>query len=299
MKKILSIVFAVCIIASMAALPVFASPAGASLGAIPKTADKIAVDAVKEAVYDKGLKLTIDTRGPDSAHAAELDTDTTGTAYIVYSDGFLHVYGEVSDAYVVEADELKQISEPWSTDSFEVFVDYGNLAATALQYRIDANGYPSFQFPDENSYGADVSVNDGKFEWAAKLVSGGYEVEFKIPATLKAGDEIGFLLQINDMLDEFTRSCVYVKSSLEPDSWTSELYDYVTLSADTVTGEAAPAPVVEEAPAVVEEAAEVAPAEEAPVVTAAPETADASVIIVIAAIAALGCAVVAKKIRVR
>jgi len=298
MKKILSTVLAVCIIVAIAALPIFAAPDGAELGKVPKTADKIVVDAVKEAVYDKALVLKIDARGPDSAHAAEPDTDTVGTAYIVYGDGFLYVYGEISDSYVVEADELKQMSEPWSTDSLEVFVDYGNKAATALQYRIDANGYPSFQFPDENSYGADVSVSDGKFEWAAKLVSGGYEVEFKIPATLNAGDEIGFLLQINDMLDEFTRSCVYVKSSLEPDSWTSELYDFVTLSADTITGEAGA--VVEEAVPAEKGAAEEVPAETVEVVevpTPAPDTADAGVMIIAAVVAALACAVAAKKIR--
>ena len=291
MKKLLVLALSIAILMSIS---VFAAPNGKNFGDVPVTTDDIAVDGVKDAVYDKGLKLIVDTRGPDSAHASEPDTSTTGEVYVVYADGFVHVFGDIKDSLIVPQDEAKQVNEPWMTDSLEIFLDYGNKAETPLQYRIDAYGYPSYQFPDQNSYGAEMSGTVGKFEWAAQQTATGFVTEFKIPATIKAGDQIGFLLQINDMVDPATRACVYVKSSLEPDSWTPELYDFITLSADSVTGieiiEEAAAPA-DEAPAA---AAETAPAAAAPV--AAPQTSDSFVLYAIVIIAILGTALVIKKV---
>jgi len=292
MKKL--IVFALTI-AIMMSISVFAGPNGKDFGNVPMTTDDIAIDGEKDAVYDKGLKLIVDTRGPDSAHGSEPDTDTTGEVFVVYSAGFIYVYGEMTDSLIVPQDEAKQVNEPWMTDSLEVFLDYGNKAETPLQYRIDAYQYPSYQFPDQNSYGAELSGTEGKFEWAGKQTSGGFTTEFKIPATVNAGDQIGFLLQINDMVDPATRACVYVKSSLEPDSWTPELYDYITLSAETVTGV-----VIEEVAAAPAEAApaETAPAATAPVTTVtAAQTSDLFAIYAIAIIAILGTALVVKKVK--
>jgi Domain of unknown function (DUF1083). len=292
MKKLLVVALAIAI---MMSISVFAAPNGKSLGDVPVTSDDIAVDGVKDAVYDKGLILKVDTRGPDSAHASEPDTSTTGVVYVVYSNGFLHIFGEMTDSVIVPQDEAKQVNEPWMTDSLEVFVDYGNKAETPLQYRIDAYGYPSYQFPDANSYGADKAGTEGKFEWAANQNGTGFVTEFKIPATLAAGDQIGFLLQINDMVDESTRACVYVKSSLEPDSWTPDLYDYIVLSADSVTG----IEIIEEAaaPAVEAPAAEVAATAPATAPVAAAQTSDSTVLYVVALIAMLGTALVVKKVR--
>ena len=290
MKKILSLVFVICLIMSVVSVSSFAAEAGANFGSVPKTSDAIAVDAEKDAVYDSGLILKVDTKGPDSAHGSEPDTSTTGVVYVVYADGFIHIFGEMTDSLIVAQDETKEINEPWMTDSLEVFLDYGNKSETPLQYRIDAYGYPSFQFPDKNSYGADVADTKGVFEWAAKKGGAGYTVEFKIPATVNAGDKIGFLLQINDMVDESTRACVYVKSTLQPDSWTPDLYDYITISADTVTGIVVEEVAAEEAPA-----AEVAAPVAAPVVAA--QTSDMSIITAIGTMLTSGAALLISKKR--
>jgi Domain of unknown function (DUF1083). len=293
MKKILSIVFAVCLIMSAMSVASFAAAGGANFGSIPKTSDAIVLDGIKDAVYDSGLILKVDARGPDSAHGSEPDTTTTGVVYVVYTDGFIQIFGEMTDSTVIPQNADKDLGEPWMTDSLEVFLDYGNKSETPLQYRISSYNYPSYQFPDVNSYGTEMSGTVGVFEWAAKQTATGYTTEFKIPATISAGDQIGFLLQINDMVDESTRACVYVKSTLEPDSWTPDLYDYITVSADSVTGV-----VIEEIAAPVEAApveAAAAPAATAPVTAA--QTSDMNVIMAIGTMLTSGAALLISKKR--
>lgn len=236
----------------MLSLPVFAVDGGVSYGDVHKWNEAITIDGTKDAAYDYALKLHQSRKH----YEAELETPTNGDSYILWADGFIYVYGEITDAALVPLTEDIQSNTPWMSDSLEVFLDQGNAGNTPLQYRIDYTGRPSFQYPDTNSYGQDASAVKGIFEYAAVKTATGYSVEFKIPyASGKVGEKIGFQLQINDMQDETNRTCIFPTSSLSAGSWDSTLYDYIVLANAPVIATEAP----------------VAPADNAPV---APQTGD-------------------------
>jgi len=303
MKKIMAIFAAAVLLFSLAAVPAMAHKDNASYGDVPKTADAIVIDGVKDAVYDKGLKLDMfrtQVYGED-------DTPTRGSAWFVWSDGFLYVYSEIMDATILPVgDYADQSGQPWMCDSLEVFIDWSNdqEGGDFDQFRIDAYGYRSFQLNitnGENSYGQEENVADGVFEGKAKIIAGGYAVEFKIPIQQgrKAGSDIGLLLQINDMLTPDNRAMVFSGSSTGgAQSWVPAEADYIVLSATEVTGVEAPPPppppAEEETPAPAEEAP-VQPVAPPPVVDNAPPTGDTGVIVLAAIVLAALAAFAFKK----
>ena len=248
MKKIFSVVSAILLISSFLFMPVLAHKNNKSYGDVPKSKDAITLDGDKDAVYDKGLILPVDLDklyGDDGCSAR-------GTAYLLWQDGFLYVFAEIKDPYVMpQGDYVDQSGQPWMTDSLEVFLDPSNsLEDDAFdQYRIDAYGYRSFELratgDRASSYNEDESVANGIFEGKAKLVSGGYNVEFKIPITKGAGSDIGMLLQINDMDDSGNRTLAFTRASAPVEnemSWFPVNADYIVLSANEVTAASAVVP---------------------------------------------------------
>lgn len=281
MKKTLQILACLVMAALMTLLPVLAVEEGVSYGDVVKSPAAIVLDAEKDAAYDYALKIHQDRKHYEN----EPDTATNGDSYILWADGFIYVYGEITDATIVPVTEDIQSNTPWMADSLEVFLDVDNDGADPMQYRIDYTGRPSFQFTDANSYGADASIADGIFEYAAKVTATGYAVEFKIPhASGKIGETIGLQLQINDMADEATRTCVFPPNSLGGGSWDVTMYDFIVLADAPVIAEPET-----EAPA--GEAAAETPAAEAP----AAQTGDAAALLLLAAAAAAAAFVLSKK----
>ncbi|MCL2814473.1 MAG: NPXTG-anchored protein [Oscillospiraceae bacterium] len=306
MKKTIAILTAAVLLISLMAVPAMAHKDNASYGDVPKSADPIVLDAQKDAVYDKGLKLDI-TRKYEPYDWSP-DTTSTGAAWILWQDGFLYLYAEINKAIgalLPQGDYADQSGQPWMTDSLEIFLDWPNDSEGGEfdQYRIDAYGYRSFQnnFTGENSYGDEEKASDGIFEGKAKIIdNNNYAVEFKIPLQTNPGS-IGFLLQINEMWDESTRSVVFSGSSTgNANSWVPIECDFIVLASTEVTAVVA---VEEPAPAEPEPAAP-PPAEEAPaeappppVVSTPPQTGDTAVIIFAALIltAAAGMVVFKKR----
>ena len=145
---------------------------------------------VKRAAYDYALN------SPERKHYEnEPDTATNGDTYILWDDGFIYVFAEITDSTIIPTTEDIQSNTPWMADSMEVFLDVGNDGVDPMQYRIDYTSRPSFQFPDSNSYGLDASAADGIFEYAAKITSTGYAAEFKIRTPARSA-KIGLQLQI-------------------------------------------------------------------------------------------------------
>jgi hypothetical protein len=262
MKKTLMSLACVILVSLLTIVPLFAVDTGVSYGNVAKSPSAIVVDGAKDAAYDYALVLHQSRKHFE----AEPDTATVGDSYLLWADGFIYVYGEITDATLVPTTADIQSNTPWMVDSLEVFLDLGNDGVDPLQYRIDFTGRPSFQFVDKNSYAADASVCVGIFEYAAKTTATGYAVEFKIPFTGKVGDKVGLQLQINDMADAAVRTCVFPPNSLGGGSWDVTMYDYIVL---------ADAPVIETTAA----AAETAPTDTT--TTAAPQTSDAGLALVV------------------
>lgn len=282
MKKTLRTLACLFMVSLLTLIPVFAVAEGVSYGNVAKSPTAIVLDAEKDAAYDYALKLHQDRKGYD----AEPETATVGDSYILWADGFLYVYGEITDATIVPITEDIQSNTPWMADSLEVFLDIDNDGVDPMQYRIDYTGRPSFQFTDSNSYAADASVCNGIFEYAAKITATGYAVEFKIPhATGAVGETIGLQLQINDMADATVRTCVFPSNSLGGNSWDVTLYDYIVL---------ADAPVIEVAETAAPEAA-VTDAAPVTAATTAAQTGDTMAILLFAVAAAAVVFVSSKK----
>ena len=247
MKKAISTIVAIILVCSLLVTPVFAYSGNASYGDIPKSADNIRIDGIKDDVYAHGLELELYRQWEDYG---DDESETRGTAWVLWRDGFLYVFAEIRQNTLQDFDEAegRQSGQPWEVDSLEIFLDPDNAGDNSEQYRIDAWGYRSFEnrFTGDNSYGGDENTADGFFEGAAVIDGTNYNVEFRIPITRGAGDALGFLLQINDMHD-FGRSMIFSGSSIdEARSWEAMTYDYIVLSADEVTGAAAVEPEADE-----------------------------------------------------
>lgn len=245
MKRI-SISLLLC--ALLFTLSVFAAEAGANYGDVPSTQTDIKIDAVKDDVYAKGLKMIID-RPLDPAAA---DYGTRGEGYLLFKGSDLYVFVSVTSADLIAPAADLQASTPWTTESVEVFINEGNTDdnANTMQYRIDTSGWPCvYNQAGQADYGADMVGK--QIGYAAAITDTGYNVEFRIPIKNAAqGAKIGFQFQINDP-NEAGQVQVMSRSSLTASSWTAELYDYITVGA--------PLPVETEAPAT-EAAVETAPA---------------------------------------
>ena len=288
MKKHIKAIIAVLLLAAISITPVFAEKDNANYGNAPKSTDAITLDGVKDAVYDYGLMLPITRDG--SYYYSLTDNDgTKGTAWILWQDGFMYVYVEVTKDKTPILPYTDGLDE-WMYDSVEVMLDPDNDGSVTEQYRVDAYGN---------------LTGNADFEGAYRVIdSNSYAVEHKIPITKGAGADIGFLIQINMMWADDDRSLVYPDSSTgEAKAWDQMNYDYIVLSADEVTAVIPEAPV-EEPPATEEPtptptaaASEPAPA---PAVPPVPQTGDMGLILSMAGMivwVSLAYVIKAKKVK--
>ncbi len=288
MKKFFSAILAGVVLASMAA-SVAASDIGESKGNVPKVPDgQITIDGkIDEAVWADALQVQIDTFNVGSE-----DVGGTGTAYMLWTDGKYYLAVDVKDPDVVLSTEDVQMSTPWTTDSVEMFFDFGNENAGDIhQFRVDYSGFPSYymnQTGDAQAYGHEQAKEyfDG---YAASLTKDGYSIEMLVNLDkygIKEGDAIGLQLQINNILSDnvtATASVYNMASSLGALSWQSDSYDYVVLGPELE---------IEEAPA--DEAVD-APAENTGAAETVPPTADAGIVAAAAVMAVAAGVVLSKK----
>lgn len=225
---------------SIFTLQIMAHKDNKSYGDVPKSADAIVIDGVKDAVYDKSLIIPIKLGTGN-------ETPVSGVGYLLWQDGFIYIFVDVADPYIMPRDKYGDESgQPWMTDSPEAFFDWNNnLTDNEFdQFRIDAYGWRSFEFratTGDSSYGKDENVADGVFEGKAVIGGAGYQVEFKIPlpAGKGAGSDIGFLFQINDQDADDRHSIAFSTPSTTAGykelSWLPGEADYIVLSANEVT----------------------------------------------------------------
>lgn len=227
MKKFLAIAMALTVLATA----VSAHVDGGTLGDVPTTSEEITVDGVKDDIYDFGLK--VDVVHPNGTS----EVKGTVAAYLLYKDGNLYVFGEVTDSDVVAPAEADQQSQPWVTDSFEVFINENNSDAStdSMQYRIDNAGWPCAY--DQNgvaAYGADAASE--YFSFGNQTTATGYNVEFCIPVT---NTTVGVNFQLNDVFSDGSAQTWAMPYSevtgSGTESWAAEKYPYITIGGSTVS----------------------------------------------------------------
>ncbi len=283
MKKLFSVILAGVILSSLAA-SVSASYDGAKVADVPKvpSADHITIDGeMNDAVWADAVKVEINQLNLGSEDGAQ------GTAYMLWGDDTWYLFYDVTDAEIVPPAEDMQQNTPWSTDSVEMFFDFGNEHEDLTQqFRVDAAGWLSYYTEGgaTSIYGPEAGKYFG--DYAVTMDAAGYNVEVAVNLSewgLKEGDAIGLQLQINDMTsanETGTTNVFNMAQSLGAGSWDIDLYDYVVLGA--------PLEVPEE-PAADE------PAVDAPADTTAPTTADAGIVAAAAVMAVAAGVVLSKK----
>ncbi|MBR7185367.1 MAG: hypothetical protein IKD37_07145 [Clostridia bacterium] len=234
MKKLFAILLCAMMLAAML-VPASASGTGTSWGKVPKTTDAITLDGAKDAIYDKGLIIPIET-----VREANSELSSTGKAYFVWADGYLYVYAEVQDEWLKPVDKSLanhlvdgvELSMDWDNDG----VDSGKYVTwyDGTIFRVNAFGKP------ENDYGAEIV--------AKKISDKSYSIEWKLttPKEIKAGSEITMYMHINNNTEAGKRVMVRAPQSANSGSNNLVNTDYIVLSDNVVT---AKAPETTKAPA--------------------------------------------------
>ena len=240
----LTAVFALCVALLIASAGFRASSYnnGGCLGSVPATRTTIAVDGMKEAVYNDGLKVEI--KYPKTE---EQSVGATGTVYLLCTNGSLYVFFEVTDeGQVFDPIPANQQNKPWLTESCEVFIHEknSNNEQDIVQYRVDWTGWPSlYTKTGIAKYGSAKVGSD--FGYAASRSTTGYKVEFRIPlksigSNVLAGDnyDLGIHFQINDVKDEEANLNWATEYSAATgggsDSWQADAHPYVILGSSSI-----------------------------------------------------------------
>ncbi|MHB1154186.1 MAG: sugar-binding protein [Eubacteriales bacterium] len=228
------------------------------------------VDGILDEIYTQSVSQSITTENQVYNSGAEYaDSDYKGTTYLLYDGKFLYACAVVTSSAKIDAaaeDYVMSDANPWMNDVCENWFEIDG--GEKIKVSLDAYGKRLFGTPE-------LTGSEG-IVGAATLTDTGYIVELAIPCASAAGAEIGYALQLNDLIGE---------GILAIGSQTPEYYK---LSAAEVTY-----PVVEtEAPVteapVVEEAAPV-------VVTAAAQTADITGIVILVSVIALAGVVISRR----
>ncbi|MCP1184540.1 endo-1,4-beta-xylanase [Paenibacillus sp. 1781tsa1] len=143
----------------------------------------IQIDGNKEALWNKAVPFEVKRLNEDAGAEA--------VARAMWSGEYLYLLIDVTDPNII-TDSIN----PWDQDSVEIFLDENHQRTPYFQYddaqfRVSADNVGTFA----------GSASPGRFASAVKKTKKGYLVEARIKLqslTPKAGDVIGFDLQIND-----------------------------------------------------------------------------------------------------
>ncbi|GHV15193.1 hypothetical protein FACS1894219_11960 [Clostridia bacterium] len=274
-KKIVSLALSVLLIASVLTISISAGD-GEDYGTLPKTNQAIAIDGVKDDVYNLGLTKNLDRYA----------SIAWGEITYLWTDGFLYVFADVHDEELFEPEPAVQAETPWTTDSVEVFIDPENDGDAAIQYRIDISDWACWYLQDDvaHAYGPDA---ESKLEHARVRRDDGYTVEFKIPITNVEGSQIGLQATINDV-NSSGQNTIYIENNVvEAGAWNPEYYGFATLG-----GLIDPPLASEEVAPTVDEVTPTANNDAKPVVIA-PKTSDSAVILLFVLALIAGAAIFA------
>ena len=310
MKKVTVLMLVVAVMISVFAVSSSANRSLESYGKIPKVTNyPITLDGQKDPAYDFGLCLPIS----QTFRELELPADLKGQCWVVYDDTNLYVYVEVVDPTIWDSASHFHICDQcgkqlktgsgcehateansdkanvWDDDCIEFFIDWTNKGSKSSQYRVNRIGIATRDW-DTWNVGFQAKASAGS--------NGTWYGEYAIPLdSSKAGTQIGINCMIHSQtsLEPFKEEIVVMNNSCGfQDAWAAEYYDYIELGDEIPAGETPSntTPTMVPGPGPSDQATD--PSGN-PIIGPSPKTADPIVMIVIAAFAALGAAVVIKK----
>ncbi|MCI8331526.1 MAG: hypothetical protein HFE78_01690 [Clostridiales bacterium] len=310
MKKVTVLMLVVAVMVSVFAVSSSANRSLESYGEVPKISNyPVTVDGQKDPAYDYGLCLPI----TQTFQELPLPADLKGQCWLVYDDNNLYVFVEVIDPGVwdsashfhicsqcgkqlITGSKCEHVTADtsdahniWDDDCIEFFVDWTNKSSTSSQYRVNRLGWATRDWDTWNT-GFTAKASAGS--------NGTWYAEYAIPLDNSSkGTQIGINCMIHSQLslDPFKEEIVVMNNSYGyQDAWKSEYYDYIELGEEVPIDAPKPsntAPTWGPGPNPSGPVDETDPSGN-PI---NPKTADPIVMIVIAAFAALGAAVVIKK----
>ncbi|WP_427180209.1 endo-1,4-beta-xylanase [Paenibacillus sp. TC-CSREp1] len=189
------------------------------LANMPKSAQAlqgtVTIDGEKDAKWNKVAPFQVMPLNPGGGAFAE--------ARAMWSGQDLYLFIDVTDPNIIT-----NATDPWDQDSVEIFLDENHQRTPFYQYddaqfRISADNVATFA----------GSASPGRLQSAVKKTAKGYQVEAKIrlqSLTPKAGEVIGFELQVNDNQGNNNKSTAKW-NDLTNDSWkNTSQYGIVTFS---------------------------------------------------------------------
>ncbi len=203
-------------------------------GVAPLADGVMTVDGNKEEVYNSGAKIKI-----NQISDTITSTATYGDAYVVWQDGYMYVYVEVTDPQVVipTADQLKS---SWNCESVDLYINVkdNDIKKDVAGYRVGVTGYPdAFNYrhtPNYYSYSG-YEACAGLFEGAAKLTDKGYAVEFCVPMEAEVGQRVAIQFMINDCQPEANGGAnvkQYIRAENVVAGDTYNAHGYITLDTN-------------------------------------------------------------------
>lgn len=180
MKKTISLVMVIAMVAAMLVIPANAFPAAGELGTAPEAATAPTVDGVKDAAYDNALSFTVDK----NLSVTMPFTEAYATVYMVHKDSILYVFVEVSDSDRNNDPQLDAEGNPklYRADSFEIIINQKNSDNTldSTQYLITPEGKPYVWDRITDTMSVDPAACDQYFGYAAVDNGDTYNVEFAL-----------------------------------------------------------------------------------------------------------------------
>ena len=180
MKKAISLVMVIAMVAAMLVIPANAFPAAGELGTAPEAATAPTVDGVKDAAYDNALSFTVDK----NLSVTMPFTEAYATVYMVHKDGTLYVFVEVNDGDRNNEAQLDEEGNPklYRADSFEIIINQKNSdnKADSTQYLITPEGKPYVYDRITGTKSIDPTACDQYFGYAAVDNGDTYNVEFAL-----------------------------------------------------------------------------------------------------------------------
>ena len=273
MKKI----FSVAIIAMMLILMLIPTYA-AGTDVLKGTPE---IDGVLEDIYTQSASMDLDNF--NFYVWGEFDSNITATAYFLWDENYFYVCTVVNDSTICSAGkdyiDANQ-PNPWQNDAVENwFLDNG----TKMKIHNDAQGLIMFGDPEGG-----LSIDMSKAVYKTTVDGNKYTVETALPfADMKAGREIGFAMQVNDIANN---------DNTNGAASGNQTPDVTTMKCSATEVKYPVVEIIEAAPEEEAPPAQTLPVENATVVQpAAPQTADYTIISVVVMLIAAAAVVTLRK----